>query len=341
MHLDWRLQVVEPESERHLRTVVGFGPEARRLIADVPPDAKVVLGVAIDTRGTVTGVMVPPGFARAAREAGMQLRIELIADGYQKRYVDFGAIHGVREEDLRMLVQAIDLRDGMRVLDLGCSCGAVSAAIIVEADRRGIDVDLVLCDLHEPQLRSVPEAVQARARRMVVGDARDLPFPDGHFDAVVTKMMLHEVPIADQPLVCEQVFRVLRPGGIFVVWQVMPQDGAVQDAFAQVLRLKNALAGYESIVRDLYLLRLDELLRMLREAGFSDARSIRQVGFRQSTLARRDSELGGSDTKLARLNAYCRSVISPEVARRIDLTDSGDDIQFWIPNHIVVAHKPR
>jgi hypothetical protein len=40
-------------------------------------------------------------------------------------------------------------------------------------------------------------------------------------------------------------------------------------------------------------------------------------------LARRDSELGGSDEKLGRLNAYCRAVIPSELAKRIDLTDAG------------------
>jgi len=29
------------------------------------------------------------------------------------------------------------------------------------------------------------------------------------------------------------------------------------------------------------------------------------------------------------------------VAKRIALTDSGDDIQFWVPNRIVTALKPR
>jgi ubiquinone/menaquinone biosynthesis C-methylase UbiE len=187
----------------------------------------------------------------------------------------------------------------------------------------------------------VPSDLRARAQQVVVADARDLPFPDGYFDAVVMKMMLHEVPIRDQPLVCEQVFRVLRPGGTFVVWQVMPQDDGVQDAFTDIMQLKNALAGYESIVRDRNFFRLDQLLHMLARAGFADTRELRQVGFRQSTLARRDSELGGSDEKLARLNAHCRSVISADVAKRIALTDSGDDIQFWVPNRIVAAAKPR
>jgi hypothetical protein len=120
------------------------------------------------------------------------------------------------------------------------------------------------------------------------------------------KMALHEIPIYDQGIVAREVLRILGPGGEFVVWGVMPADGESQDVFIKIMQFKNTLAGYESLVEDRYFFRLDQLLRLLAEAGFSDAREVQRVHFRQSTLARRDSELGGSEDKLARLNEYCR-----------------------------------
>jgi len=121
----------------------------------------------------------------------------------------------------------------------------------------------------------------------------------------------------------------------------MPADGEMQDVFNRIMQVKNLLAGYESLVRDRYFFRLDQLLHMMVEAGFADARELRRVHFRQSTLARRDSELGGSDEKLDRLNAYCRATISPELAKRMELTDEGNDIQFTVANYIVTGHKPQ
>lgn len=345
MILDWQLQVVEPnrsgEGQRRLRTLLSLGPAARQAIASLAPGTRFVLGVEIGTDGTIASTKLPPEFVAAALDGGLQLRVELVADGYEKRHVDFAKIHGVHADDLQLLAQALGLREGARVLDLGCGYGEVAANILAEADRRRIGIELFLCDLHEAQIRSMPQQLRARAREVVVGDARNLPFPSGHFDAVVMKMVLHEVPIWDQTIVCAQVLRVLRPGGAFVVWGVMPQDGEVQDVFNKIMQVKNALAGYESLVRDRYFFRLDQLLHMLTEAGFADARELRRVHFRQSTLARRDSELGGSQQKLDLLNAYCRTVISPELARRIELTDSNDDIQFTVPNYIVSGSKPR
>jgi ubiquinone/menaquinone biosynthesis C-methylase UbiE len=341
--LDWQIQVIEPggsaSNPDQLRTLLSLGPAARTALAGLAPGTRLTLGVEIGADGAITGSTLPLEFAEAAKKAGLQLRVELVADGYDKRHVDFAKIHGVQEDDLRLLAQALDLREGARVLDLGCGYGEVSANILAESDRRQIAIDLYLCDLHQAQIQKIPPETQSRAKQIVVGDARRLPFSNGQFDSVVMKMVMHEVPIWDQPYVCEQVLRVLRPAGTFVVWGVMPGDGELQDAFNKIMQVKNKLAGYESLVRDRYFFRLDQLLPTLSEAGFKEVQELRQVHFRQSTLARRDSELGGSDEKLGLLNAYCRAIISPELARRIDLTDSGNDIQFTVSNYIVSGRK--
>jgi ubiquinone/menaquinone biosynthesis C-methylase UbiE len=341
--LDWRLEVVEPDHadnrQSQLRTLVSFGPAARDALGRLTPGTRIALGIEVGPDGAATALTLPAEFVRAAKEAGLQLRVELVADGYDKRHVDFAKIHGVHESDLASIAEALALRQGARVLDLGCGYGEVSINILAEADRRGLGIELTLCDLHEAQLGAVPQDTKARAKEVVVGDARALPFPDDHFDSVVMKMVLHEIPIWDQPLACAEVLRVLRPGGVFVVWGVMPQDGEVQDVFNKIMQLKNALSGYESLVRDRYFFRLDQLLHMLTEAGFAKVRELQRVHFRQSTLARRDSELGGSEEKLACLNTYCRALVSPDLAKRIDLSDDGRDIQFTVPNYIVAGEK--
>ena len=176
------------------------------------PGTRLMLGLEIDADGTITGAVLPPDFADAVKAAGLQLSVALIADGYEKRKADFAKIHDVQDDDLRFMAQMLRLSDGARVLDLGCGYGEVSAHIIAEADRLGLRIELSMCDLHYAQLQRVPPELRARAKDVVVGDARRIPFPDATFDAVVVKMMLHEVPSNDQPGVCEQVLRVLHPG---------------------------------------------------------------------------------------------------------------------------------
>ena len=54
----------------------------------------------------------------------------------------------------------------------------------------------------------------------VVGDARELPFGEGSFDAVFSYSVLQHLAKEDVPKVVEEIRRVLRPGGI--AWIEMP-----------------------------------------------------------------------------------------------------------------------
>lgn len=85
---------------------------------------------------------------------------------------------------LEDLLPALRLRPGERVLDLGCGKGASSVFLAREAD-----VEVVAVDRWTPEseLRTVMEAAGVADRVDVhQADARELPFADGLFDAVVS-----------------------------------------------------------------------------------------------------------------------------------------------------------
>jgi SAM-dependent methyltransferase len=108
---------------------------------------------------------------------------------------------------------------GTRFVDVGAGAGRHS----FEALRRGADV--VAFDMDEAELRNVadgfdllraagevPPGGQARVQ---VGDALALPYPDGHFDAVLASEILEHVP-EDEKAIAE-LARVLAPGGMLGV----------------------------------------------------------------------------------------------------------------------------
>ena len=52
--------------------------------------------------------------------------------------------------------------------------------------------------------------------QVIQGDATDMPFEDGAFSSVVSLTMLHHIPSsALQDKLLAEVYRVLRPGGVF------------------------------------------------------------------------------------------------------------------------------
>jgi len=112
----------------------------------------------------------------------------------------------------------MDLRPGLRVLDVGCGLGGAARymAARYEVDVEGIDLT--------PEYVSVGNTLTANvglsARvRLVEGSALELPQPDDSFDRV---SMFHVgMNIEDKTRLFAQIARVLRPGGRLAVYDVM------------------------------------------------------------------------------------------------------------------------
>jgi len=89
-----------------------------------------------------------------------------------------------------------------RTLDIGCGTGR--------------NLPLYAADVLVVGLDPCPDALQRAHHRapdveLMVGSAEALPFPDGHFDTVVSGLVFCSVPDPIRGL--QEVRRVLRPGG--------------------------------------------------------------------------------------------------------------------------------
>jgi ubiquinone/menaquinone biosynthesis C-methylase UbiE len=109
---------------------------------------------------------------------------------------------------------ATPLRQGMRVLDLGCGSGDLTAhlAEIVGPAGEVVGVDAQPSMLDEARARARPnqsfELAAVQALDEVFG-----PDHDASFDLVISRAVLHWVPSADQLGVYRSAARLLRPGG--------------------------------------------------------------------------------------------------------------------------------
>lgn len=105
----------------------------------------------------------------------------------------------------QMVLDAIAEASPHDVLELGCGEGELAARVAQELGAQVVAID---------QSERMVELARSRGVDARVGDAQEVPFPDGSFDVVVAAWMLYHVTDLDRALA--QIRRVLRPGGRLV-----------------------------------------------------------------------------------------------------------------------------
>ena len=109
-------------------------------------------------------------------------------------------------------LELLGISVGERVLDVGCGSGAVTREIARRLGSGGVAVGLdpspALLDVARELAKEAGFGERIEFRE---GDARQLPFPDSSFDAVVSVTVLSHIPRGETAI--PEFGRVLRPGG--------------------------------------------------------------------------------------------------------------------------------
>jgi ubiquinone/menaquinone biosynthesis C-methylase UbiE len=139
------------------------------------------------------------------------------------------------------------------VLDLGCGAGHASFTAAQQV------AQVTAYDLSS-QMLEVAEAKSERADNIDTrqGYAESLPFDDASFEVVISRYSAHHWHDVGQAL--REVKRVLKPGGIFIIMDVMSPGHPVRDIWLQTveaLRDTSHVQNYSS----------GEWLSLITEAG--------------------------------------------------------------------------
>ena len=129
----------------------------------------------------------------------------------------FDEFHIRGRDATRELAKLANLREGMKVLDLGCGVGGPARTLAAEFGCRVWGIDLVeeYCRCAAMLAERVGLGAMVTFRQ---GDMTDLPFEDKDFDAAWTEHTITN--IEDKEKLFAEVRRVLRPKGIFALYEI-------------------------------------------------------------------------------------------------------------------------
>jgi ubiquinone/menaquinone biosynthesis C-methylase UbiE len=122
-----------------------------------------------------------------------------------------------RERSFReKLINLVGLRPGDVVLDVGCGTGTL--AIVAKrhvgpsGSVHGVDASPEMIDRATKKARRAGVDVTFRT-----GVVEALPYPDAHFDVVLSTLMMHHLPRKARQECAHEIRRVAKPGGRVLV----------------------------------------------------------------------------------------------------------------------------
>ena len=121
------------------------------------------------------------------------------------------------------LIERSGIKQGMRVLEVGCESGAfvTSVARVVGKTGKVYALDIQPAMLRQLKVKlTKPENQDIKNIKLILGSAYKLPFEDNSIDLVYMVTVLQETP--DKQKALKEAGRVLKPGGVLAVTEFLP-----------------------------------------------------------------------------------------------------------------------
>jgi ubiquinone/menaquinone biosynthesis C-methylase UbiE len=145
--------------------------------------------------------------------------MKMTQDGYESIANAFSFTRERNWPEVELMVKKY-VKEGFRTLDVGCGNGRLFPLLKNRGVTYvGLEQSERLLQICQDQYRR-----DTQDARFLRGSAAELPFEDGSFDVVFLLAVLHHFPLEnEQKKVLEEVYRVMKPGGIVIMtnWNLL------------------------------------------------------------------------------------------------------------------------
>ena len=153
------------------------------------------------------------------------------------------------------------------ILDVGCGTGQTAAYLAHKygAKVTGIDINPTMVEKAKRRMKKSHLSVN-----IIQGSVEKMPFPDHHFDFIVSESVLSFV---NKPSALKDIYRVLKNGGRLI---------AIEQTITQSLKEKavneiKQFYGFPSLTKE------EEWVALIKEAGFEEIRIEKSISIKSAT----------------------------------------------------------
>lgn len=179
----------------------------------------------------------------------------------------------------------------IKVLDVACGTGRTlrnTRGMLPKASLYGVDLSAA----YLRKANQLLSQFEGTLPQLVQGNAEELPYLDNYFHAVTSVFLFHELPPQARQNVINEAFRVVKPGGTFIICDSIQMSDSPE--------LAPAMEGFPETFHEPYYRHYmtDDLVARLKEAGFGEVSE--QVHFMSKYLiARKPGVVAPEVTKVA------------------------------------------
>ena len=267
---------------------------------------------------------------------------------YQNRLVKFENILNLTDDMFDRLIAVCELSPGHTILDAGAGYGAVTREIMKRHAQ--MDLHYHLVEVSHTQLERAryelaqfldPEVFH-NATAFFNHSILDTYLPSGNYDRVIAKMLWQEIPQAEQAKLVREFYRLVKPGGKLIVWQVC-LDGPLADFYRKIVKQKDELADYAELAQQRHFPSREEITLELKAAGFQPVGLGAVMPYAFESIKRLHTDFKGDFDKLWDWNEYILDefyALPERTQEKLKFQHEGQNIRLELEWGLFVADKP-